>query len=175
MSTREALGDNRRPIALWPFLTLSRSLVEHWPEWVVLGATLVLFAPFVLGLRLFYWGTPLLQFAPWRAFGFERLLAGEAPLWNPLVGAGAPLLANYQSGLLYPPNWIGLVLPLDLAHNWLLVGHVALAGLGMVALTRRLGYAPLGQAVAGLAFGLSQYVVARAGFFSINTTVAWVP
>ncbi|MBL8092932.1 MAG: hypothetical protein JNL73_02095, partial [Anaerolineales bacterium] len=35
--------------------------------------------------------------------------------------------------------------------------------------------APLGQAVAGLAFGLSQYVVARAGFFSINTTVAWVP
>ena len=147
----------------------------RWPALVVVAATLALFAPFVVGQRMFYWGTPMLQFMPWRGFGFERLLDGQAPLWNPLVGAGAPLIANYQSALLYPPNWIGLILPLDLAHNWLLVAHVAVAGLGMVALTRRLGYAVLGQAVAGLAFGLSQYVVARASFYSINAAVAWTP
>lgn len=146
-----------------------------WPALVVVAATLVLFAPFVVGLSMFYWGTPLLQFMPWRVFGFERLLAGQAPLWNPLVGAGAPLIANYQSALLYPPNWIGLILPIDLAHNWLLVAHVVVAGLGMVALSRRLGYAALGQAVAGLTFGLSQYVVARASFYSINAAVAWTP
>lgn len=146
-----------------------------WPALVVVAATLVLFAPFVVGQRMFYWGTPLLQFMPWRAFGFEQMLAGQSPLWNPLVGAGAPLIANYQSALLYPPNWIGLILPLDLAHNWLLVVHIVVAGLGMVALTRRLGYAALGQAVAGLAFGLSQYVVARASFYSINAAVAWTP
>ncbi len=146
-----------------------------WPALVVAAATLVLFAPFVVGQRMFYWGTPLLQFMPWRVFGFERVLSGQAPLWNPLVGAGAPLIANYQSALLYPPNWIGLILPTDLAHNWLLVAHIVVAGLGMVALTRRLGYAVIGQAVAGLAFGLSQYVVARASFYSINAAVAWTP
>lgn len=116
----------------------------------------------------------MLQFAPWRDYGFAQLLAGEAPLWM-LVGAGAPLLANYQSALLYPPNWLGILAPLDLAHNALLIGHIALTGVGMVVLTRRLGYPALGQVVAGLTFGLCQYVVARAGFYSINAAVAWTP
>ncbi len=151
------------------------ALRRHWPELVVVAATLVLFAPFVIGASRFYWGTPLLQFAPWRDYGFAQLLAGEAPLWNPLVGAGAPLLANYQSALLYPPNWLGILAPLDLAHNALLIGHIALTGVGMVVLTRRLGYPALGQVVAGLTFGLCQYVVARAGFYSINAAVAWTP
>ena len=57
-----------------------------WPALVITVATLVLFAPFVVGQRMFYWGTPLLQFMPWRAFAFEQMLAGQAPLWNPLVG-----------------------------------------------------------------------------------------
>lgn len=156
-------------------LRLRDALRSRWPLLVIGAASLILFAPFVLGMRMFYWGTPLLQFAPWREFGFSEMLAGRLPLWNPLVGAGAPLLANYQSALLYPPNWLGLIAPLDLAHNWLLVGHVALAGLGMAVLTRHLGYARLGQAVAGLSFGLSQYVVARASFYSINAVVVWTP
>lgn len=176
MSLRESGGPS--PASAYIAPTRTRGWVTwraYWPAGVVVAATLILFAPFVLGQARLYWGTPLLQFQPWREFGFNEMLAGRAPLWNPLVGAGAPLLANYQSGLLYPPNWLGVLLPLDLAHNWLLVGHVALTGVGMVALVRRLGYPALGQVVAGLAFGLSQYVVARASFYSINTVVAWTP
>lgn len=45
----------------------------------------------------------------------------------------------------------------------------------MVTLARALGLRPLGQVVAGLAFGMSQYLVARAGFLSINAAAAWVP
>lgn len=142
--------------------------------WVIV-TTVVLFAPFVVGAQMVYWGTPLLQFYPWRYTALEAVRAGFWPLWNPWVGNGAPLLANYQSALLYPPNWLALVAPLDLASNWLLVAHVIWAGVGMVTLARWLGYAPLGQTVAGLAFGLSQYVVARASFYSINAAVAWLP
>jgi hypothetical protein len=97
------------------------------------------------------------------------------PLWNPLVGNGAPLLANYQSAVLYPPNWLALLLPTDYAMSWLAALHLAWAGAGMVLLAETLGFSRLGQAVAGLAFGLSQYLVARVGFLSINAAAAWLP
>jgi hypothetical protein len=148
---------------------------ERWPQAVAVLAPLILFLPFLVGAQSLYWGTPLLQFYPWREFGFDLLRAGRLPLWNPYVGNGAPLLANYQSALLYPPNWLGLLLPVDLASGWLAALHLAWAGVGTSILARRLGVRPLGQAVSGLAFGVSQYLVARVGFFSINATAAWLP
>jgi len=154
---------------------LPRWLVSTWPFLVVLAAPLILFFPFLIGQKILYWGTPLLQFYPWRDLALELVRAGHLPLWNPYLGHGAPLLANYQSALLYPPNWLALVLPLDLASSWLAALHLAWAGVGLVLVARAVGVSTLGQAVAGLAFGLSQYLVARVGFFSINATVAWLP
>jgi hypothetical protein len=155
----------------WPFWR------RHWPWLAVSVAPLILFAPFLLGLRVLYWGTPLLQFYPWRKLAFDLLRAGQWPLWNPYLGNGAPLLANLQSAVFYPPNWLGLMpgVPLEYSFSWLVALHWIWAGLGMVTLARALGLKPLGQAVAGLAFGLCQYQVARAWFFSINATVAWLP
>ncbi len=159
-----------------PLLRRLRALWSGgWPYVFTTVAPLVLYAPFWLGQQVLYWGTPLLQFYPWRKLALDQLLAGQWPLWNPYLGNGAPLLANLQSAVFYPPNWLALVLPLDSALSWLVVLHWIWAGAGMVSLTRSLGLKPLGQAVAGLAFGLCQYLVARAWFFSINATVAWVP
>ena len=165
-------GDRHAPSAL---ARRSPWLAWAWPFIIVALAPLLLFAPFLIGARSLYWGTPLLQFFPWRDLGFEIMRSGHLPLWNPYLGNGAPLLANYQSALLYPPDWLGLVLPLDLASGWLAALHLAWAGLGLALLARKLGWQPLGQAVAGLAFGLGQYLVSRVGFFSINATVAWLP
>ena len=152
-----------------------RRLRGAWPVAVVAAAPLLLFAPFLTFQRVLYWGTVEFQFYPWRQLAVEALSAGHLPLWNPLLGNGAPLLANYQSAVLYPPNWLAQLLPLDLAQSWLAALHLAWAGVGMVALARALRLPPLGQVVAGLAFGLSQYLVSRVGFFSINATVAWLP
>src|SRR5207237_402276 len=33
---------------------------------------------------------------------------GQWPVWNPLTGAGQPLLADPQTALLYPPTWLVL-------------------------------------------------------------------
>src|SRR3954452_22660917 len=43
-----------------------------------------------------------LQFFPWKELDRQAALAGRMPLWNPTVYCGMPLLANFQSGLLYP-------------------------------------------------------------------------
>ncbi|HEX6303086.1 MAG TPA: YfhO family protein [Anaerolineales bacterium] len=45
----------------------------------------------------------------------------------------------------------------------------------MALLVRCLGMRPLSQTISGLAFGMSGYLVARSGFLSINSAVAWLP
>src|SRR5262245_55231912 len=57
------------------------------------------------------------QFLYWRSFGFSQLAQGNLALWNPHVFGGAPFFGGFQSALLYPPNWLYLVLPLAAATN----------------------------------------------------------
>jgi hypothetical protein len=141
---------------------------------VLAGALAVLFHRVLLG-EVLYWGLPSLQFVPWRTLAMEQLARGVLPLWNPYSGAGAPLFANYQSALLYPPGWITLLLGAGWGLSVLTVAHLLLAGAGMAAFTRRLGAAPLGAGVAGLAFGMCGYLVARAGTYPMVSAAAWLP
>jgi hypothetical protein len=152
------------------------------PYWPILVAPIALFSPLIFTGKAMFWGTPALQFVPWWAWSWETLLDGHLPLWNPLVGMGAPLIANYQSALFYPPNWlyflfyvIGGVSLMAWAQSLLVVLHLIWSGLGMAYLTRRMGLGRLAQTISGLAFSLSGYLVARSWFASINAAVAWLP
>jgi hypothetical protein len=142
---------------------------------LVLALALVLvFHRLLLG-EVFFWGLPALQFVPWREYAFELVRGGQLPLWNPYNGAGAPLLANYQSALLYPPHWPGLLLPLPWSMSVTAVLHLFIAGWGMWAFAGRLGLSGLGRGVSALAFALSGYLVARLGTYPIIETAAWLP
>lgn len=152
------------------------------PYWLLWLAPFILLAPVWLRGQALYWGTPATQFVPWWWQAWQTLQAGELPLWNPLLGMGAPLAANYQSALFYPPHWLYFVLagigglPLLAWGQALLVAtHLAWAGLGMQRLLRQLGASIAGQLVGALAFSLSGYLVARAHFLSINSSLAWLP
>ena len=50
------------------------------------------------------------------------------PSWNPHQLAGVPFLANYNAGVLYPPNFLAAVVPAPRALDLLSMAHVALAG-----------------------------------------------
>lgn len=152
------------------------------PLFLILLAPFLLFAPVYLTGKALFWGTPILQFVPWWRVAWESVMNGQLPLWNPMVGMGAPLLANYQSGLFYPPYWIYFLLHAIGGTPFVAWGiapivafHLALAGLGMALLSRRLGINILGTVMGGLSFGLSGYLVSRAGFLSINASAAWLP
>jgi hypothetical protein len=145
------------------------------PIALVVAGGLVVFGGILLRGEVLFWGTPLLQFVPWRETAVEMVLRGIAPLWNPSLGMGAPLLANYQSALLYPPNWIQMLVGVAWGQGLLVLLHIVWAGVGMAFLARRLGLSELGRTVAALAFSLSGYSIARAGFLSINATLAWLP
>jgi hypothetical protein len=149
---------------------------QSWLPWVliILGPT-ILFGPMLARGRALFWGTPLLQFVPWREFALQTLRNGHLPLWNPDLGMGAPLVANYQSAIFYPPNWLLPITGVAWGQGLLVALHLIWAGIGMALLARRLGLGHLAQSIAGLSFSLSGYLVARAGFLSIINAAAWVP
>ena len=136
---------------------------------------LLLFGPMLVRGEALFWGAPMLQFTPWRTAALQILGSGHWPLWNPWLGMGAPLLANYQSALLYPPNLLLLAVDVAWGQTLLAMLHLMWAGAGMLCLARRIGLGRLGQGVASLSFALCAYLVARAGFLSMNATSAWLP
>jgi hypothetical protein len=146
-----------------------------WPMAVILLPALVIFWQIVFAGRVLFWGAPLLQFVPWYEAVRGAVQSGELPLWNPLVGAGAPLLANYQSAAFYPPNWLHLVLDPARSTSLLMIIHVLWAGLGMWLYAKMIGLHPVARLVSALSFALSGYLVSRLGFPSIGSTFPWAP
>ena len=150
--------------------------------WVILLAPFLLLLPLWTNGQVLFWGTPGLQFVPWWWQAWQQVSRGIVPLWNPLNGMGAPLLANYQMAFFYPPNWLllplaGIFGPAGIAwgYSFLAGAHLAWAGVGMAVFLRQLNYKWLAQVVGGLAYGLSGYLVGRLGFFSMIWVAAWLP
>ncbi|MEX1071221.1 MAG: YfhO family protein [Anaerolineales bacterium] len=132
--------------------------------------------------RVLVWGTPPTQFIPWWWQAWQTLASGELPLWNPLLGMGAPLIANYQSALFYPPTWtlfaaaaLGGLRFMAWGLSILVAAHLALAGWGMLSLLAKLKLGEFAQTIGGLAFSLSGFLVAHAQFISIHFAISWLP
>ena len=148
------LGEGRFPLFVFPLVLLWR--------------------PRFAG-EAFFWGTPLLQFIPWQRMAAEMWRAGHLPLWNQLVGCGAPLAANYQTAGFYPLNALYLLLPAEVALSWTIALHLALTGLGMYAWGRLSGLDRFPALVGALALEGSGFLVARAALFpSIALTFPWL-
>jgi hypothetical protein len=146
---------------------------KYWPLGVLIAAPLAIFAPLLLG-RVWYWGVPLLQFYPWQHLAAEMVQAGRLPLWNPLVGSGAPLAANLQTGAFYPLNLLHLLLPTEYSMGYTAILHVILAGLFMYAYLRAMKLSMLAALIGASAFQLNGFLIARAGFLSITAAVPWL-
>lgn len=152
-------------------MRINRRLVSFL---LVLGPA-ALFLPGLLRGDALYWGTSMLQFVPWREYAFDVLRSGHLPFWNPYSGMGAPLLANYQVAVFYPPHWMYLFLPAGFAGGLIVLVHLVWAGWGMARLARRMSFSTLAGFISAAAFSLSGYLIARASFLSIVVTAAWLP
>jgi hypothetical protein len=97
-------------------------------QWLIFGlislGPVLLFGPMLLRGDVLFWGTPILQFIPWHDFALDVMSSGHMPFWNPLVGFGAPLFANYQAALLYPPNLLLAIFGPAYGHGILVTLHL---------------------------------------------------
>ena len=117
------------------------------------------------------------QFVYWRAFAAHQLRHGHMPLWNPHVFCGTPFLGWTQAGVLYPPNWLDVVLPLPLSINLGIALHVFLAGLFTYLWGLRRGLHPVAAVTAGALFMFSgaYFLHVYAGHLSLLCAIAWMP
>jgi hypothetical protein len=114
-------------------------------------------------------------YAPFATFLHERLTHGDVPLWNPFAFSGQPFAADPQSGVFYPPALLSYGLFAPATGMVLLVTfHYLLATLSSYAFARFLGAGRLGAVYAGLAFGVSGYLLARSQALGLLTGAAWL-
>lgn len=118
-----------------------------------------------------------LQFVSWRDFGFRELAKGNIALWNPHIYGGAPYFGGMQAALLYPVNWLFLVLPAALAFNWTIAIGVWLLGCFMWLWAWRRGLGPLPSflTAALLMFSGPHFLHIHAGHVTNLPAMTWVP
>lgn len=112
-----------------------------------------------------------------RPFGVHELREGNLPLWNPHIFSGTPYLGGFQSALLYPPNVIYFLLPIQKAVNWDFAIHLFLLGVFSYVWLRRWHLHWLGAWYASLVIMLcgATFLRVLAGQINVIATLAWLP
>jgi hypothetical protein len=120
---------------------------------LLLAMALAMFADLLLAGGTRVVGHPgsdmFLQYFAWREFGFRELAKGKLALWNPHIFSGAPYFGGMQGALLYPPNWLFLVLPTPVAINWTVALHVFAIGAFMFFWMKQRGLSDAASFFAG--------------------------
>lgn len=118
-----------------------------------------------------------LQFLTWRDFGFSELAKGNLPLWNPYIYGGAPYFAGFQSALLYPPNWLHLIMPVPAAITWIVALHVFLLGYFVYLWCRGNAVGTSGSILAGVMYMFCgpYFLHLYAGHLPHLAVMVWTP
>lgn len=119
--------------------------------------------------------TPLFYFPVSSALR-EALAAGRLPLWEPRIFAGFPLLAEGQTGALFPLNWL-LFGWLGLADGliWQALARNALAALGMYLFCRAIRLSPLAALTGALIFPFAGFMIGQAPVLNSAHGTAMAP
>jgi len=188
---------------LW-FKQTSREAKEHAAaSALILFVTLILFSPLFSNQSFSMVGAHMYAQYPWAGllvpspeiigagfpqtdhaetfyansvFASDAIRSGQLPLWFPYSFAGVPLAELSLSGLLYPPRI--LVIPfMEPAnqHDFLLLAHFLLAGLGMYTLLRCWGCNVFGAIFGGMVWEINGYNAFFLTFEHVTFAAAWVP
>ncbi len=153
--------------ALWPGRVLSPAdILFSFHPWRALAPEAVPQNP-LLSDQAF-------QFHPWLVYAAGEVWNGRFPLWNPHAYAGAPLLANAQSALLFPYAALAYVLPVPTALGLAAILKTATAGLSMYWLLRVLALQPLSALAGAVAFMFNGFLIVWLGWPLSNVGI-WLP
>ncbi|HEX5505078.1 MAG TPA: YfhO family protein [Thermomicrobiales bacterium] len=166
--------------------------VARWAARAGQAATLVAVAVAVLwpapitadelpGVFPIGWQQSDLLISHWPAALLLKRTVAEAhrlPLWNPYYGGGRPLAADPLAALFYPPTQLVNLFPLRDYFLAIFLGHLLLAGLGMLLLARvALRLPRLPALLAAVAFMATPRLIGHvgAGHVTMVQAVAWLP
>ena len=126
---------------------------------VLLGITLVFYHGLWLPGLVLIKRDAFRFFLPIKQYLIERLSQGELPEWFPYEGLGRSFIGTAHAGLFHPFSALHFLYSVPDAYRASTLLSCVLAALGAFVLGRRLNFSNAGALTAGLAFGLSGYVV----------------
>jgi hypothetical protein len=142
---------------------------------VVTLLPLLYFFPATRGQLIISPDDGVIQNIPFRAAVAEQIRAGIAPLWNPSIFCGMPMLGAAQAGVLFPLNWFYLVCPVPLATNLMMLSTYMVAALGAYLFARRSGSGVAGAGLTSLVWQAGAFLVAQIGHTNVAHTAALLP
>ncbi|MDX6770451.1 MAG: hypothetical protein SF051_13025 [Elusimicrobiota bacterium] len=122
-----------------------------------------------------YWGDLTYLHQSWRASPAQLVQAGRAPLWEPSLYLGMPMLAPMQGGLLYPATGLFYCFGFATATFLFQSLHMTLAGVFAALWLRSLRLRWGACAAGGLVFALGGFMVSRLPFVNHLAAAAWMP
>jgi len=113
---------------------------------------------------------------PWRYFSINQLKQGSIPFWNPYNFSGNPQMADFQTAVFYPLNFLYFLLPFNVSWTFLIMLQPLLAALFMyLFLKKGVGLKDFPSVIGGIAFGLSSYMTVWLEYGNIGSTMLWLP
>ena len=157
----------------WPYLVMAAMVGVFFWKFFVRGL-IPLPADFVVGVYYpwldYKWGyatgvpvknpmtTDVVSFTyPMQTYAIDQLKAGNLPLWNPLILAGTPLLANFQSSPFSPTNFVYFLFDKVTAWSVQIILQHFLAILFTYLLLRWWKVSKIASIFGGIVFAFSGY------------------
>ncbi len=117
----------------------------------------------------------LRQLYPWKTFSLGQLMSIQVPLWNPHNFSGSPLLANFQSSVFYPLNFVYILWNQIQAWSILVYLQVLLSLFFTFFYARKIGISILGGTLSAIAFSFSSFMTVWLEYNTIGHVILWLP
>lgn len=135
---------------------------------------IIAYLPIFFG-KTWYFGDTLALMMPGKLAQVQALRQGIIPFWNPYVLGGQPWFADLNQSLLYPSTLVFFLLPAALALKVVILGHMALTGLGTYLLAKKLKLSSFGAIATSVVWVFSAPIVLSTQNFSILQSATWMP
>jgi hypothetical protein len=174
-------------------------VVKFWPVSVILLLAVIFAYPYwAKGLVPFastylvtwfapwnaYFGMPvknaampdvISQIYPWRNLTIETFKLRQWPLWNPYNFSGNPHLANFQSAVFHPLNFLFFFLPKIDVWSLIVLLQPLLAGLFTYLFCQELRVSKIGSLISAIAFGFCGFIVVWMAYGTLGYALLWLP
>lgn len=115
------------------------------------------------------------QIYPWREFVISQLKKSEIPLWNPYTFSGNTHLANYQSAVFHPFNFLFFIFNFTFAWSILILLQPLLAGIFVFLFTRSLSLSKISSLIASVSFMFCGFITVWMGYGTLGYAIIFLP
>lgn len=146
-----------------------------------MAIAILVFLPAAINLPFAFAGQPLMggdnlsQNYPLRVLAGELIRHGRLPLWNPDIWSGAPLLAGWNAGAMYPGTWLFAVLPPVAAWELNVISVGVVGGIGLHVFLRRQGCSAVASLLGALTFSYTGFMSGQSVHLGLIISMAFAP